>query len=402
MSKLFFLFCFILIHESSFAFPFEYADEVIITKPVHENLYISGGHVVINAPLYADLIVAGGIVQINDSVRRDILAVGGEVTFNGYTEGNIRCAGARFHILKNVKGDLVIVSGNVIVEKEATVDGIIALTGGSIIFDGTAKNDFQAKCGNIQFNGIGEKNVYINCRQLDISGTVSGKAVLVADEILVDSNASFKDTVNYWSKKGRVNFGTSAIAGRIIYDESLAEPNGYWYYFGKTSLLSLIWYLGASLLTIAIIVFLFNRSMKKAADKVLDAPFKSFGIGALFFIGVPAAIIFLFITFFGIPVSLLIFACYIVMLLLASMVTSVVISNWFNNRWSRKMSYLQLVLFSFLIFLILKSLSSLFSFGYILIIIGYCMSIGGLIRSITWKRGKIMSKSQTAHTPNVS
>lgn len=45
---------------------------LVIDKPVYEDVYITGGEIMINAPVYGDVVVAGGTVTINGV----ILAIG--------------------------------------------------------------------------------------------------------------------------------------------------------------------------------------------------------------------------------------------------------------------------------------------------------------------------------------
>jgi hypothetical protein len=54
---------------------------IVIDKPVFEDVYIAGGKVMLNAPVYGDLVVTGGTVTINDTVSSDILAAGGTIAF---------------------------------------------------------------------------------------------------------------------------------------------------------------------------------------------------------------------------------------------------------------------------------------------------------------------------------
>ncbi|HVM86965.1 MAG TPA: polymer-forming cytoskeletal protein [Puia sp.] len=386
MKKLLFFFFLSVIAKNNFAFPVGYTEEVIITKPVYQNLYISGGYVVINAPVYADLVIAGGIVQINDSVTSDILAIGGDITFNGYVGGDIRCAGAKLHILKNVKGDLVVIGGNVIVEKEAVIEGLVSLNIRSADFEGTAKNEVHINCVNFYFNGMAERGMNIRSGKLEMSGTVAGNAMLAANEIFIDSGAIFEDSVNYWNSKAAVDFASSVKKGKAVYDESLAFPYKRWYYLGTNSVTGLVWYLCAALLMIALMEYLFSASLKKAAEKVLDAPVRSLGIGILFFIGTPIAIILFFITLIGIPVALLLLLFYIIILLLANIIASVETANWLNNRFPSKMNYWQMIFISFLIFVILKSLSSITLFGSVIVITICFMTTGGVIRLFRRKR----------------
>jgi len=386
MKKIISLLFVLFISKHASAFQFDYVDDVVITQPVHENLYISGGHVIINAPVYADLVIAGGVIEINDSVMKDILITGGSVTFNGYTKGSIRCLGARLHILKNIGGDLIVIGGNIVVEKETTIMGIVSINCSTLSFDGTAENDFSAKGSTIYFNGAAEKEIHITSQKINFNGEVSGNAVLAANEISLDSNSLFGSDVHFWNDKGSLDFGNSIKKGKANYDDSLALPYAHWYFLGRFSLITFFIYLGTIFLMIAIIQYLFGTVMKNAASKVLDAPLISFGTGILFFVLIPIIAVISFITVVGIPISIILLFCYFCVLLSTSIIASVVAANWFNNRSANKMRNWQIICVSFLIFLILKSLSSIDFFGWIIYLFAGSMSIGAIVRNIKWKK----------------
>lgn len=384
--------CALLAAVNAFAFNIEYNSRVTIDQPVYENLYISGGTVIINAPVYKDLIVAGGTIEINDSVRGDILLLGGDVTFNGYTGGDLRCAGARLHILKNIDGDLAVVGGNVFVNKDVTVSGRLLLAGGNIHFDGRVKNNVTAIAANLYFNGIAENEMNFRGGSLEMSGTVMGSAILAASQIVINGTASFNDSVRYWNKEGKLDFKSSLKSGKATYDPSLAvRPGSRWYYLGAATALGLFWYLGMALLMIAVIQFLFPGGMRKAAEIVFNSPLSAMGAGILFFIGAPIAACIALITLIGIPAGVLIIAGYIVLIVLATVITSVVTANWLNNRFTKNWTLWKRVFVALGIFILFKVLSFLPFLGWLIMFIAASMAFGGIIKTIKWKRAGIIA-----------
>jgi cytoskeletal protein CcmA (bactofilin family) len=382
MKKIFVLLNFIITNLSFLAGQPNYTEEVVINEPVHENLYISGGSVIINAPVYADLIVAGGIVEINDSVTKDILLIGGDVTFNGYVDGDLRCAGAKLRVLKNINGDLIAISGNITVDDDVIVQGLCWIKGGTVSFNGIAKRNLKVTGGDLFFNGVAEMNADFRCNYLYMDGIVVGDAVMSANEIFIDSSASFKNNIRYWSKFGSTDFKAGTKKSIPIFDETLALPNPRWYYLGGETFLGLLGYIIAALLVIALLQFFIPSLMKRAAENIFDSPPKAMGRGLLFFIGIPLVAVVAVITVIGIPFALFLIGGYITIFLCVNFIIAVIATHWLNNRFNKNWQRWQMLAVAFCAFILFKLLVSIPFFGWLILFIAGCMSIGGILKNI--------------------
>jgi hypothetical protein len=388
MKKL--LTCFIMtfFFLKTFAYRLEYGSNVTINQPVYENLYIAGGSVTINAPVYGDLVCAGGTVSINDSVMNDILVAGGNVVFNGYAGGDIRCAGGQLYLQKNTSGDLVVAGGQVTVNRDVIIGGGLMAGGGDISFNGVVKKTVKVAAGQLSFNGIAEQDVDMRCGSIEINGSVSGKTVIAAPTIRIGNNASFNNDVRYWNKKGALDFKVSIKRGQAVYDPSLEIKTGRWYYLGGVTVLALLWHLGTAFLLIALIQYLFSSTMKKSGDTVFHTPLKSFGIGLLVLVAVPIAAIIAFVTVIGVPVGLLLLFNYVVLIVLAATLSSVVAANWINNRFNYKWSYWRLVFAALGAFILIKLFSFTPFLGWFIMLLIVCLSFGAIFINIRWRREK--------------
>jgi hypothetical protein len=371
---------------NAFAFVVIYGNNLFITQPIYGDLYIAGGTVTINAPIHGDLICAAGTVTINDSVLNDILVAGGTVIFNGYAGDDIRCAGGKLQVQKNVTGDLVIAGGQIMVNKDVVIGNGLLMSGGDMVFEGTVKDNVKAAVGNLVFNGTVEKDIDIRGGKLEMNGVVNGASVLAAPEIVIGNNASFRNDVRYWNRTGSLDFKSAVTNAKTSYDPSLKIDTGRWYYLGGISLLGLLWYMGMALLTIAIIQYLFSTTMRQAGDTAFNATLKSLGWGALFFILVPVAAVVAFITVIGVPIGLLLLLNYVMVVILATVISSVVAANWLNNRFTYKWNYWKLVLAALGIFVVFKLISSTPFLGGLLMLVIACLSFGSILQNINWKR----------------
>lgn len=370
---------------AAFAFRLESGDTTTINEPVNDDLYIAGGTVTINAPVRGDLIVAGGNITINDSVTGDILIAGGEILLNGHTGDDIRCAGGNIRIKKNVEGDLVIAGGRIEVDRDVTVGGMLA-AGGEVTLDGNIKGSARIAGGEVQMNGSVDGDIDCRGGQLDFNGTVGGRAILSSSDLTVGSNAVFNGGVRYWNGEGRVDFGQAVKSGQAVWDPKLQLDGRQWYFLGAATLLGLLWYLGMALLMIFIVQYLFSSTMKRAADVVFAHALRSFGFGLLFFFAVPVAAAIAFITIIGVPVGALLLIMYITLILLATVITSVVVANWYNNRHKKAWSYTRLSMTAFLVFIILKVVSLMPFIGFVVMLLMVCIAFGGILASVHWRR----------------
>jgi hypothetical protein len=385
MKKILFLMAMTAIFVPAHAYRIEYGNNINITQPVFEDLYVAGGNITINATIHGDLIIAGGTIIINDTITNDILLAGGNVTFNGFVGDDIRCAGGNIHISKNVTGDVVIAGGEVTIDKGVMVGGLIT-AGGNIIIDGDVNGEVRGGVGNLILNGNVAKDIDCRGGKITVNGTVSGKSILAARDIVIGNNAAFNGDVRYWNKTGTVDFKQSLKNGKATYDPSLRIKSGRWYYMGSATILGLLWYLGMALVMILIIQYLFSATMKKAADTFFNSTLKSLGLGFLYFIVVPVAAIVAIVTIIGLPVGLLLLFGYVVLILLAISITSVVMANWFNNRNNYKWNFWRMAFAAFGIFIVLRLTSMIPFAGWLILIVTVCIAFGSILLNVNWKK----------------
>jgi len=366
------------------AYRIEWGRSVTISRPVYEDLYIAGGTVTIKAPVYGDVIIAGGTVIISDTILNDLMLVGGMVNINGYVADDIRCAGGELHVNSNVGGDLVITGGKVDIAKNVTVAGGLLSSGGEINSGATIVGDVEVSAGSFNFSGIVNNNLDARCQTLVMNGSVQGTAILAAPELRLGSDARFNSNVRYWSKKQVPNFSRFLNGGTARYDTSLKVSTDSWYYLDHSTILGLIWYLSAVLLFLILLQYLFQSLFIKAGDLVSQSMLRSLGYGLLFFIGVPVVAALLFITVIGVPVGALMIFTYIVLLLLASVISSLVLANWYNRRFEMHWHFWQIVFAALPMFILFKLITFTPFFGWLIMFVLVGIAFGSLLRSIQW------------------
>ncbi|GCC50395.1 hypothetical protein SanaruYs_06100 [Chryseotalea sanaruensis] len=367
-------------------------ENVLINKEVAHDLYVAGGTVTINAPIRGDLIIAGGTVIVNDTVTQDILIGGGNITLNGYVADDVRCAGGTVQLSGVVSGDYVVSGGEINILSGGIIAGNMFSIGGKVILDGAVKGSVKNASGAFDLNGTVAQGLDSKGGKIKINGIIGGTTVMAAETIEIGASAKFKDTVRYWNQAGSLDFGNSLNASTASYDPSLEIEGTDWYYLGFASLVMVLWYLGAALIMLIIIQYLFRLTFMNAVNTIKNNSIKSLGAGFLFLFGVPVAIVIGFLTLIGIPLGLLTFFIYLTILLHATVITALLIANWINNTYYKSSwQNIKIVGAAFAIFIFLKLASFTPFIGPLIMLLLACMGFGGLLLNIKWKSNKALA-----------
>jgi hypothetical protein len=381
MKKIFLLLILIIVSSVAFAIRVEYGNNLVITKPIFEDVYIAGGEITINAPIHGDLVIMGGTITINDTISNDILLIGGKVIFNGFVGDDIRCAGGNIRISKNVIGDVIVTSGEVIIDNGASIGSLMA-SSGNVTIDGNVNGQLKGFFGILSINGIINNDVECKGRKINLNGVINGKSIIVAREINLASTAIINNDIRYWHKKGTINFQRNIKLGKATFDPSLSTATEEWYFLGAASFIGLLAYLGMAFTIILLIQYLFSSTLKETADTVFNKTLSSLGIGFLYFIITPIIILITFFTIIGIPVGIFISIFYVIIILLATTISSIVASNWFNNRFNKQWKFGHLYFTAFGIFIILKLIALMPIVGWLVTMLCVCISVGAIIITI--------------------
>lgn len=373
----------------SFAIRYEFGQNVTISQPINEDLYVGGGNVIINAPIRGDLIAAGGTVTVNDSVTNDILLAGGTVILNGYVGDDIRCAGGTIQVLKRVKGDLVIAGGTVTLERGSIVAGSLLATGGTTALRGQVDRNAEVTFGTLTFTGTVGGDIICRGDKATLNGQVGGTSRLAANTLSVGPLARFEGDVRYWNESGEVAFGQSINGHKTIFDNSLAleSQRGRGPFATTASVLTTLWYLGMALLMIYLIQYIFSGTLYKAGITATVNTLPAVGAGFLFLIAVPAAAALAFATLIGVPVGLVLTFAYILVMLLAPVITALVAANALMYRAAQPAwSTTRMVFTAFGMFILLQVLLMVPFLGWLLLLISVSLAFGAVLLNIRWHR----------------
>lgn len=381
------LFMFLWITFPAFSTTFQDGKDKLITQPVEGDLYVGSGTIRVNAKINGDLVAAGGTITVNDSIMGDALLAGGTLLLDGFIDDDIRAAGGTIKITRDVKGDVVVSGGEIEIAPQVSIFGDLISTSGTTTLHGTVKGKVKLLGGEVHLNGTVEKDLEVKSGELVVNGQVMGRSSLAAGEITLLERAKFYQDVEYWQEAGEINFGNAMVAGKAIFrPEMKMHVNGTsWYYLGFGSFVFVTLYVLSSLLLLFLFEYLFPGLMKNAGNTTNQNTAKVLGYGILYLLGLPVISILLLITVIGIPVGLFTLVFYIFSVVLAHVITSVVLANWYNEKYGQHWSTISLVWVALAFFVGLRLISLIPIVGWLISIILVGIAFGALLDNLRRK-----------------
>jgi cytoskeletal protein CcmA (bactofilin family) len=139
----------------------------IVTIPagevIEDDLYITAGTFVLGGTVKGDLIVLGGEITIEPGgvVEQDLMAAGQTVTISGQVMDDARIAGAALVVDENAQigGDLLGSGYSLETRQGSTVGGDLIFAGGQALLAGTVDQDVYAAVGGLELRGTVQGNV---------------------------------------------------------------------------------------------------------------------------------------------------------------------------------------------------------------------------------------------------
>ncbi len=362
------------------------AGDKLISNPVDDNLYLAGASLTINAPVGGDLTAAGQFITVNDTIHDDVILAGADILINGVLGDDVKIAGRNIQILKNVHGDLLLAGAFVQINGDVVIDKDLVIFAGKATIDGTIKGNVKVTGGNITFNGTAQRDLDIKADELILNGSIHGFATLSSDEIKLRENLEFKSDVTYWSGEGELDL-KSYTDGMVVFDENL-EPDelGFDEELNESFNTFRLLYTLSIILVIVLSAVLFNNPFQKAGTQLIESYLKSFGYGALYFIGLIVVTILGIILVIGIPIGLVTLSILAFSLMFANAVSSLVIANGISTHYDKNWSKWKVILVALLSFLVLKLIVLIPYVGWFVAIIIITMAFGSLVLSYSERK----------------
>ncbi|WP_227738881.1 bactofilin family protein [Halorientalis pallida] len=210
--------------------------------------------------------------------------------------------------------------GSVVVEANETVDGDLDAFAGSVVISGTVTGDLNGVAGNVRIVGTVDGNVSVASGTVVVlpNATVGGNLDAGAETVTVAGRVD--GDVNAGSRLLRLT-DTASVGGDVTYGETLERAPGA--VVGGTvqrgdvgggpaapgpeipSLVFSVYFLLVNAALGVILLLVFPEFSRAVADRAVDAPLKSGGVGLLALVGTPVALVAIALTVVGLPISFL-------------------------------------------------------------------------------------------------
>lgn len=351
--------------------------DITINAAQPDDAYYAGETITINAPIVGDLVVAGGKLIVNDSIHGDLTGAGGEITIGGNINDDVRVAGGRITIDSEIGDDLVVFGGEIIITKNARINGKLKCRGGTVTIDGEVMEQLDASGGEVTING-----------------TIYGASKLFADDITIGETAKFHGDVEYWQSDGEINFNNAMVNANASYSEQLGEEQSdlSMTTYGTNSIKKWIYYILSSFLIILVMHALFRQAFSHATEGLEDNLLKSFGIGLIYLIGIPVAILATILILIGIPIGLFAAVIFIFSLLFGHLIAAILIAYYLQDRNQKTWSFWKITFIALACAIVLRLFTMIPYVGILISIVILSVTYGALTLKVLRSKKEILTQ----------
>jgi cytoskeletal protein CcmA (bactofilin family) len=353
--------CLILLATPAVIFASNFNSNELVILPSQETInsdYFGAGEtVVLQGVVNGDVYVAGGNVTIDGTVNGDLIAAGGNIIVNGPVTGDIRVAGGNISMNGSLEKNLTAIGGTINLSRDSSIRGSVVIAGGQMTLLGPVGKGATLAGG-----------------QVALANSIGGDITAGVGKLTLNPGANIKGSLNYWSEDEASILPEASISGQITRhsppvkseDRELARERGTAALAGISVVFKLLSFLSALLLGFILLHFL-PIYTRRTTETITQKLWPSLGTGFLTLVISPFIILTLLITLIGIPLAIVYLFILIFDLWLAKIFVSLVIGFFILNYFTKKINpYLALT-----VGLIVYYLISLIPF------------IGGLVGFIT-------------------
>ncbi len=284
---------------------------------VLDDIIAGGDDLSFDSHILGDVIAAGRTVTLGDSgiVDNSFMAFGQKVDVNGTVINSARAFAQDFTLRGHVERNVMAFSQSMLIDTRAWVE-----------------KDVNFACGQLILRGRVGGNLSGGATSVTISGQVDGDARIEAEKIVVLQGAIIGGKLRYRSaNEPKIEDGAQILGGvETISDDEDEKDKDKGYSLGSF-FWDAWWYLG-SLALGGVLLVLFRGFMGEVTRCITGSSLKSLGLGLLFLICLPIAVIAVLLTLIGIPVAVLIALLWLILLYLADIFTGLALGTWILGR----------------------------------------------------------------------
>jgi len=289
----------------------------ILLPPLIQGIELKGGENMVipeSTLIQDDYFVSGNNIKFSGKVEGDFVSASQTLTSKGTVGGNLMSAGRDLDITGEVGGSFWGAAQNISFNGRLKRNFLGFAQSINLKEGSEVGGDVIAFCGELKVSGKIDKGLRGGVGSLVISGIVNGDVNVKADEISIMPDAKINGNLHYKSKKeARIEKGAQII-GETKWTKitpkkkkGLTPGKFFWQFL----------FLCASFLTGLFMLLVAGKQLKAAKEAVFKDFLKNLGLGFVFVICVPIAIVILLFTVIGIPISIIVLFAYLVLFYIA-------------------------------------------------------------------------------------
>jgi hypothetical protein len=276
----------------------EWAEETNVLLRPDGDLLVADAEVDLAEDVDGDAMTAGAEVLFDGTVGGSYLGIGGVQAVRGRVEGSVRAAASAVRIGAAVGRNVTAAGREVELGRGATVEHNAYLAGGRVVVE-----------------GVVERHLYVGAAEVVLDGIVGGDVRIEAAELRLGPNARVQGDLRYRVEGARFTMDPVALVEGETVALTPREDSGGDIPFRIVRLLAFV-FAGA------VLVALLPGTTARATGEADRRPGAAIGLGLLWLLVVPIALVAISVTIVGLPLAAVGFAAYFVSLYLAPIVAA--------------------------------------------------------------------------------
>jgi hypothetical protein len=308
------------------------------------------------------------------------------VTASGPVAGEALIAGGNVTVTGDVGNTLRIVGGNVTLEGAVAHDLVAA--GGNITVGGAGvAGDAMIAGGNVTITAPVKGNVRIYAGDVTIDSAVGGNVSIHAKKVILGANAKIKGNFIYTSPEGASVNAAAVITGSTTYTKAvLPAASSMPSVAAIAAVVSILFLIRIAMTLVGALVIglTFKRFSQTAVERALTNVWAEIGRGLIVMIVLPIASIILMITVIGIPLGVIGFLAFGLLVGVTSLAVPIVAGSLIHKWIWKPAQYVvnwKTILLGTLAYLVLSIIPIL---GWIALLGLTLMTLGAIV-SIKWE-----------------
>jgi len=291
-----------------------FADSVVVTEALDDDLYAAGGEVRIEGAIAGAAMLAAGSAEVSGDVEGDVTLLGGRIDLGGGVGDDLRAAGGNVQFTGFITDEAVIAGGTVTVGPESAIGGRTWIAAGTADLAGQMGSDLRVLAGTVVISGQVAGNVEITAREIRLEPG----AVIGGDLIW---RSSQPPTI---AEDAQILGEVRAAGGPVV--ENLVD--------GSAERVAGGWALGIAVAAAALVLLWFAPQLvTRTAGVFQAAPGRTLLLGAASLVLTPLIAFVLFVTVLGWLLGLIVFAGYVFGVLLAGLLGLLIVVQSLRGRF---------------------------------------------------------------------